>query len=387
MPEGHPSRIVVTVLVWGAAVGAAACGGSAPEPVEPPPQPAPFVLQRPPEPATTAPRPNPAPPPAPVATPPATALAPSAAEEPSTRCALSGRVTFPPNTPIQNAEGRPIARLSGAETSVSVSGITLAASPRARIETGTGRGGLRLRGFVEARQVPAYTQQRIPVFAGHIFIGEHRSVAIVGATADGKLKLEKVAAAPLQQTFTAWSSCAALTLTPGTPPGWAPAGDARGYVLKKSALELFDAPNGSAVGVLHKAPATSGVLWFSTEQAPGWVRVELHGEIIATGWARAAELSALPRGETLDQLAPPSTQRSPAALAVPGAPRSVRVTKEVPVRSAAKETDLPIALIEPDAEVYVLDIMAGWASVLPKTLTILPPEGGHFWAKKTDLGL
>ncbi|HEY3500749.1 MAG TPA: hypothetical protein VGK73_38925, partial [Polyangiaceae bacterium] len=281
----------------------------------------------------------------------------------------------------------PVARFSGAETAVGVTDITLASAARARIETGTGRGGVRLRGFVDARAVPAYTRFTVPVFANHVAIGEGRSVSIAAATADGKIKVQKVATAPLQQTFTGWTTCASLTLTPGTPPGHSPAGDARGYVLRKSALELFDAPNGSTVGALYKAPESSGVLFFSPEQSGGWVRVEMYGEIIAKGWARASELSALPRGETMDQLATLPPARGPARLAVPGTPRVVRVTKEVGVRAAAKDSELPIGLLEPDSEVYVMDTMAGWVSVMPKALDLIPPDGGQFWVKKAELGI
>ena len=381
MPERHPPCIAATLFLL------TACGGGAPEPQEPPPAPASFVMTRPPQ-AAPAPRPSAAP--VPAASTPRPAAAPpvaSAPTEPATRCPLSGRVAFPANTVIQNPEGRAIARFSGAESAVSVTDITLASAARARIETGSGRGNVRVRGFVDAKQLPAYTTQSVPIFAGHLWIGAHRSVAISGATADGKIKVQKIATMPLRQTFTAWTSCSALTLSPGTPPGFSPAGDARGYVLKKGTIELFDAPNGNSVGALSKAPELSGVLFFSSESSGGWVHVEHHGEIDADGWARSSDLSALPRGETMDELfrAPPSP--GPARLAVPGTPRVVRVTKDVPLRAAAKDTELPIGLLEPDSEVYVMDIMAGWVSVMPKALEVIPPDGGQFWVKKSELGI
>jgi hypothetical protein len=314
-------------------------------------------------------------------------LAATSVTEPATSCPLSGKAIFPQNTLIQNAAGKPVARFSGAEANVSVVAITLASSARAYVETGTGRGNLRVRGFVEARKLPAFTLQAVPVFAGYVAIGERRSVSIVGATADGKIKLEKVASTPLQQTFTAWSTCSALTLTPGAAPAWSPAGNARGYVARKTALELFDAPQGTSVGALYKAPEVPGLLLFSTEQSGGWVRVEMHGEIVANAWARSADLAALPRGETMDQLAAPNSLRGPARLLVPGAPKVARATKEVVVRGVASDSEIPLGLLEPDAEVYVVDVMAGWASVMPRALDVVPPEGGQFWVKKGDLGL
>jgi hypothetical protein len=378
MPERHPSRIAVAVLLL------PACGGAAPAPVERPPEPAPFVMQRPPEPQATKPAPAPLPT-ASAAPAPRSASPGSGSSEPAARCSLSGRAIFPANTPIEDASRRVIARFSGAEATVKVSEITLASAARARIETGSGRGGLRVQGYVEARKVPAFTQQSVSVFGSYVSIGERRAVSIAGATADGKIKIEKIASSPIQQTFSAWTTCPALTLTPGPPPGWSPAGNARGYVFQKSGLELFDSPEGRTVGALQKAPGAPGLLFFSTEQTGGWVRVELHGQVNVNAWARASDLSALPRGETMDQVAGPTTARSPARLVVPGAPKVIRIMKDVLVRGAAKDTEIPIGLLEPDAEVYVMDTMAGWMNVMPRALDVVPPEGGSFWVKKSDL--
>jgi hypothetical protein len=371
------------------------CGGdvySRPKPVERV-EPAPIVAWSPPAPATPAPAPRPAA--APTAARPATTAAPvapkappapSGAAEPSVRCAISGRAQLPLNTPIQGADGRAIARFSGADAALSVTELTLAQSPRARIETGAPRGSFRLRGFVEAAKLPFYTTQRIPIAAGNLWIGERRSVSVIGVAPD-KLKIQKIAAPPLMQTFTVWTTCAALTLEAGTPPGWSPPGDARGYALRKDSLELYGSPQGSAVGVLYKAPDTGAVLFFSSEQSAGWVRVERHGDIGVNAWAKASELTALPRGETMDQLATLPSLRGPARLALPSEPRVVRTTREVPLRAAAKDTDPLIGAIGADTETYVIDVMAGWVSVLPKAMDVMPTDGGQFWVKKTDLGI
>ncbi len=104
-------------------------------------------------------------------------------------------------------------------------------------------------------------------------------------------------------------------------------------------------------------------------------------------WAKLTDLKALPPGETMDQLAPPVTSRNPARLAVQGEPRSVKTTREVPLRRAAKDGDAPIGVIEIGTETYVLDVIAGWASVMPKALNVIPAESGQFWVKAADLGI
>jgi len=344
--------------------------------VQPAPPPAPRPA------ATPPPRPSPPPPAAPA--PPAPP--PDVIKGPAVACALSGRAPFSPNTIIQNADGKAIARLSGADVTLSVSQLTLAAHPQARIVTGTPRESFRVRGLVDAAKLPLVTTVPLPVRPGHLFIGERRGVAIQKVERD-RLTVQRVASKPLEGTFSAVTSCSALSLDAATPPGWTPPGSARGYALRQSSLELYDAPGGSAFGVLNKAADHDAVLFFSTEESGGYVHIERHADIVVDAWAKTYALSALPRGETMDQLATPPTQRGVARLAVPGEPRIVKTTREIPLRAAARDADAVIGTIAPDTETYLLDVMAGWVSVLPRALDVMPAEGGQFWAKKTDLGL
>jgi hypothetical protein len=300
-------------------------------------------------------------------------------------CALHGRALMPLNTPVTDAGGRPVARFGGPETALVVSGFSTAARPRARIETGVGQGGFRVRGFVDAAALPVATSEDVPVVAGHVWIGARRAVTVVAATPD-KLKIEKRLTAPLNQTFTAFTSCRKLLLGNPVPPGWSPPGDARGYAWRGSSLALRDAARGNVVTTLYKATATPAVLFHGTEGSGGWVRLEYHGEIVLDAWALPPEVQALPRGETLDQLAPPASARNPARLAVPGAPRVVKASRELALRAAAKDGE-SIGVIEAGAEVYVVDVVAGWASVLPRALDVVPPENGRFWVKKEELGI
>jgi len=299
-------------------------------------------------------------------------------------CTLRGVSQLPTNTPIYAADGKAIARFSGSDS-------PLAAGPpdaqgQAAVETGTGSGSFRIKGLIEANKLPVFTSQNLPVVAGHVWIGAYRRVTLIGA-APGRLKVQKVLSYPLAQTVTAWGPCSAFTLTPGTPPGWSYAGDALGYVLKQGTLDLFDTagPNNLVIHTLFKAPEAEGVLFYSSERRGNWVHVEHRGELVVDAWARLSELKALPRGETMDQLAMPTTVRNPARIAVQGQPRTVRTTKEIPLRAAAKDSDPVIGVIEVGTETYVLDVMAGWASVMPKSLNVMPVENGQFWVKAADL--
>jgi hypothetical protein len=301
-------------------------------------------------------------------------------------CGLTGRATLPLNTPIRDSDGRQIARFSGGETTVTVSGFTLGNAARARVETGRGRGSFRLRGFVETASLPVLTATDVAVAGRQLAIGRERQVRVVEVTAT-KIKVERVASLPLRQTLSAWTTCRSLKLTQGTPAGWSPPGFARGYTLRSGALELFGSPSGTSIGTLRKAPEAMAVLFFSNEQTAGWVHIEYHADVVVDAWARAGDLVPLPPGETMDQIATMPPQRGAPRLALPGNPRVVRALRDVPLRGAAKDGGPIIGVIEPDAEAYVIDIMAGWVSVMPKALDVVPPDGGLFWVKRSELGL
>jgi hypothetical protein len=301
-------------------------------------------------------------------------------------CGITGRSTPSLNTAIADADGRTIARFSGAETTVTVSGFSLKTAAKARVETGNGRGGFRVKGFVETSALPLFTKQEVTVTKNHLRIGKDREVRVVG-TNGLELRIERVSSPPAKVTLAAFTPCSTLKLTPGTPPGWSPPGSARGYALRQDALELFSAPQGTSVGTLFKTPGAGALLFFSTEQSGNMVHVEYHADIVVDAWARASDLSALPPGETMDQLASIPPQRSAPRLALPNNPRVVRAVRDVPVRGSAKDGAPVVGVIEPDAEAYVIDIMAGWVSVMPKALDVVPPDGGAFWVKKTELGI
>jgi hypothetical protein len=301
-------------------------------------------------------------------------------------CGITGRSTPALDTAIKDADGRAIARFSGGETTVTVSGFSLKTAAKARVETGNGRGGFRVKGFVDSSALPLFTKQDVSVTKDHVRIGKDREVRVVG-TNGTELRIERVSSPPAKVTLAASTPCSTLKLTRGTPPGWSPPGSARGYALKQDAVDLFSGPQGASVGTLFKTPGAGALLFFSSEQSGSMVHVEYHADIVVDAWARASDLTALPPGETMDQIATLPAQRSAPRLALPNNPRIVRALRDVPVRSAAKDGAPVVGVIEPDAEAYVIDVMAGWVSVMPKALDVVPPDGGAFWVKKTELGI
>jgi hypothetical protein len=127
------------------------------------------------------------------------------------------------------------------------------------------------------------------------------------------------------------------------------------------------------------------LLW-GIERHGGWVHVVYHADVIIDAWAPAKELHPLPPGETMDQQAGSVTQPGSPRLAPAASMQLVKTSKAVRIRLNAKDDDPTIGYIEPDTDTYVVDTMAGWSSVIPKALNVLPYGDGHFWVKSSDLG-
>ncbi len=304
----------------------------------------------------------------------------------SATCVLKGVAEPRANSAINDAQGRPIARFSGAPTTLLVTDFPTDAQGRVRVQTGSGTGGFRLRGYLATADLPLYSAVPLPVVAGHVWLAAGTAL-VFGASAPGRLRVERLTTGVFSQTFVTWANCSAFSLGASLPAPNPPLGNARGYLLKKSRLALFDRPEGTLLLQLNRAPNVEQVLFFSNERQGEWLAVSHHGELVIEGWAKVKDLEALPVGETSDSLPPRVTQRSPAQLAVRGEPRVVQPLGEVPLRAQAKESEASIGVIEPGAETYVLDVVAGWASVMPKALNIIPGPDGQFWVKTSDLGI
>lgn len=308
--------------------------------------------------------------------------------EPAASCGQRGRVIFDKDTTLADASGRKLARFSGGESAVTLLAPPADGSELSRIETGTGRGSFRLAGFVKAAELRTFASHSLAVVSGRIWLGAGTRVTAAGVSG-GKVRIEKQLTTPFNQRFSLVADCSALTFTPPTAPGFSMPGSARVYLMKVPLLDLYDAvpPTGAPIATLQRAASVDNVRFFSTEQRGGFVHVQYQGEVNIDAWARASDLTPLPRGETSD-LPPGSYNMStPPQLQLPAPPREVKTTRELALRVAARDAEAPIGVIEVDTDVYVMDTVAGWAKVLPKSLHILPAGELSFWVKAADLGL
>ena len=308
--------------------------------------------------------------------------------EPPAACGLRGSVVFDKDTVLSDAGGRNVARFSGGESAVTLLAPPADGSDQARIETGTGKGSFRIQGFVRAAELRTFSNVSIPIVSGHVWLRPGTRVIAAGLTA-GKVKVEKQVTAPFNQRFHALTECGSLTFTPPPQSGFSTPGNARVYLMKVSLLDLYDeaAPQGRIIFTLQRSEQTSNVRFFSTEQRGGFVHIQYGGEIGIDAWAKASDLQALPRGETSDVPSASYTLTSPPQLQLQTTPRIVQTKRELPLRISARDAEAPIGVIEADTDVYVMDVVAGWANVLPKSLHVLPAGNNSFWVKAADLAL
>lgn len=301
-------------------------------------------------------------------------------------CTLEGKAEPRANAPIVDANGRVLARFSGAPTPLVVHSLPEHANGLARISTGTGTGSFRLHGFLAIREIPIYARTPIAVTADHLWLAPGSRLEFVGAR-PGAVRVQKHLSGPFTQTVNTWAACAALALAP-VRQAWSPADGALPYALRRPRLSIRARPYASARSVITLVRASdggAGALFFVRERHGEWLHVEHRSELIVDGWVQRAELEALPASKPLTEHTADGTV--PARLAVRGEPRVIKVAREVPFRQRASELEPPIGVIEPEAEAYVLDRAPGWISVIPKALQVIPGGDGQFWVKASDLGL
>ena len=307
---------------------------------------------------------------------------------PTLACEVTGeaRLTGPLTIYSRAAGGRALARLTGAPVKISVADFPRrAAGARARVRTAPRGEGLSVSGFASVGPIQFVTRDRGAIVPGHVWLEAGEPVFVTRA-ASKRLEVRARLAAPLDQEVTVRVHCADLALDPMARESTPVPGEARGYAARGRSLGLFDRPEAGAqpVFTLRRAEASSAILFFSTESRGDWVRVRLAADVVVDAWARAADLDALPEGETMDQLAPPDRDLAP-QLQLEGKPEVLLATELLPLRIRATKRSSPVGTIQPNTRLYAIDQVAGWISVLPTSLSMTAPDGGPFWISEAAL--
>jgi hypothetical protein len=302
-----------------------------------------------------------------------------AAQSSGSTCTLTGSPVMPKNAQLFSAAsgGDVIAKFTGQATAMTA---IIDPTSRAKLKTS----GFRIEGFLSNDALPVFTTRNVPVAEGHVFLGGARRVTL-GSDSANRLTAELTAGAPIEQTLKAPVSCSAIALDLPSFSQPSPPGNARGYLAKKSPLEIRGEAGGSSVFTFTSSSVKDALLFWSTERSAASVHVMLAGDVVVDGWVSASDLEALKPGEMMDAVAPGTTTVSTAKLAMDGSPRTGKATKDVSIRAKPLDTATPIGAIEAGVEVLVMESVTTWSNVLPTTLVMLPGDGGGFWVKTADL--
>ena len=119
----------------------------------------------------------------------------------------------------------------------------------------------------------------------------------------------------------------------------------------------------------------------------GYVHVTSRSNIFIDAWVKFRDVKALPRGEMMDQVAAPDVYRSPAKLALKDYLKVMKSPENVSIHFGRGKATNIIGTLEKGAEIYVLETVVGWATVLPKRLHVLPQGDRSFWVEASKLGL
>lgn len=321
---------------------------------------------------------------------PSTAVASSNASPSSTAsCAVSGTAVPDLDVQMSDAAGRPLARFGGVAVPLTLSAFPERNDGRVRAAT-NGLGRLRVEGYVPVRAIPIYLKQDVTVVAGHIKILTGTVVEFMGLSGS-QMRIAAKTADSLDETYNVTVSCDALTLDPQpkSERKWSAPGHARGYLMKQPVLTLFDQPGSDAkpVASLHLSAQSRGLLFFGDRREGEFIHVLYHHDVAIDGWIVARDLEILPRGELVDQSVSRLLAPKDKKLTVRVEGQLQRAPGDLALYGKADPKLPPIGAVAKDTELYVLDVVVGWASVLPKQLDVVPIGDRQFWVRANELGL
>ena len=163
-------------------------------------------------------------------------------------------------------------------------------------------------------------------------------------------------------------------------------GTALSYVLEAPTIELYDdwRAGRRRLTSLQRSPQGAGLLVFSTQRTAQWVRVLYFGGVEIDAWVPSQDLVALPPGEISDgsPAAPVDVSRT---LKLAEWMRETRTHAEVPIRLQAREQAPVVGVVERDTDTVVVNEVAGWSSVVPRSMHVAPYGGGGFWVRTGEL--
>ena len=305
----------------------------------------------------------------------------------SAECQLSGSPSLALDVPIFAKEkgDAKVARFTGMSSGLTILELPDSNSRRIHVVTGKGHGGFAIDGWVKSDELPLYAATNLPVVPGHVWIHAGQRVEFEGRQ-NNQIRVQRTTTSPFSQTFVAATNCGSLSIVPiNVPPPEIPR-FARGYSLDHNELSISSEPKGDPSFKLTRTSSSGSVFLYGTDIKNDWVRIRHFGVIGIDAWAKLGDLRQLPKGERVNEYVP-SPQTDTGRLRIVESGRIVTVSEKVQVRLRPSPDAPVIGEIEPATETQVLDVAAGWASVLPKGLNVAPPADQQFWVEARKVGI
>lgn len=305
----------------------------------------------------------------------------------SAECQLSGSPSLPLDVPIfaKDKGDAKVARFTGMASGLTILELPDSNSRRIHIVTGKGRGGFAIDGWVKSDALPLYATANLPIVPGHVWIQPGQRVEFEGRQ-NNQIRVQRTTTSPFAQTFVATTSCGSVSITPiNAPPQEIPR-FARGYSLDHTELSIFSEPKGDPTFKLTRSSSSGSVFLYGLDKKDDFIKIRHFGVIGIDAWAKLSDLRQLPKGERVDEYVP-SPQTDTGRLRIVESGRIVTVSEKVQVRLRPSPDAPVVGEIEPATETQVLDVAAGWASVLPKGLNVAPPADQQFWVEARKVGI
>lgn len=300
-------------------------------------------------------------------------------------CTLKGSPSLTKGLQVFDAPagGKVVAEFIGGAAPLA---LTLAADPvnqRSRASTSNGRPTVRIDGWLSASSVPVYAVKDVPVVGDHVKIaGAHQVKLVKGAGAN--LTAELTIAGSQNQVLKGTAGCDSFSLAWGKPAVTDPPETARNYLMKGTSLDLFDRANGESIYTLSMSDGASPLFW-GIESRGMFLHVVSRSDVAVDAWVKLGTLTPLKKGDRIDPPLTPPSAGAGSRMVLENPPPPKTAVKDIPIRASRDEKEKTIGVVESGAEFFVTQVVSGWASVLPKSLDLSPPEGGGFWVQAADL--
>jgi hypothetical protein len=307
-------------------------------------------------------------------------LAPAAGVAAPKDCTLEGKATLGPDIQIVDDVRSVIATFTGAPIAIRLGSLPRKPGEYGRVVTSPNGPGFRIEGGIDTRKVPLHNRTDITVVPDHVWIpvgSDVRAARAQGAELEVFRRLRR----DLNQTVHGWAECSSLSLEPLVPGPHPVPGAGREYRTLQPLIALYAGPQSPLTKIfeLRSADHSRGLVVRGTETRGDLRHIHYRGDLLVDAWVKSSDLEPLSADSLAGRARPPQSRYRSPKPGIGAEIEIVRLERAAPVRLRADPRAPKVGAISAGTEIYVLDVVMGWASVLPKALNLAAPAGSHFY--------